>query len=151
MLHRLLSSQLMVEQPKRPIQRECERPVQKTISLQQMITATRIQNLFYAETALFADKSAIDEELTRLNSHLLSLKDLLQGDGPAGRQLDFLIQELNREFNTIGSKANDFEMSQSVVTMKTILEQIREQVQNLEQKSFTVHLICFLIARGQEG
>lgn len=89
------------------------------------------QRLF-AETAIFADKAAIDEELTRLKSHLLSLREILQGKGPSGRQLDFLIQELNREINTIGSKANDFEISQSVVTMKSILEQIREQVQNLE-------------------
>ena len=89
------------------------------------------QRLF-AETAIFADKSAIDEEMTRLKSHLLSLSEILQGDGPSGRQLDFLIQELNREINTIGSKANDFEISQSVVTMKSVLEQIREQVQNLE-------------------
>ncbi|MDD4324714.1 MAG: YicC family protein [Eubacteriales bacterium] len=89
------------------------------------------QRLF-AETAIFADKAAIDEELTRLRSHLLSLREILQGDGPSGRQLDFLIQELNREINTIGSKANDFEISQLVVSMKSILEQIREQVQNLE-------------------
>ncbi|NLC40172.1 MAG: YicC family protein [Clostridiaceae bacterium] len=89
------------------------------------------QRLF-AETAIFADKAAIDEEMTRLKSHLLSLREILQGDGPSGRQLDFLIQELNREINTIGSKANDFEISQSVVTMKSVLEQIREQVQNLE-------------------
>ncbi|NLC89640.1 MAG: YicC family protein [Clostridiaceae bacterium] len=89
------------------------------------------QRLF-AETAIFADKAAIDEEMTRLSSHLLSLRDILQGEGPSGRQLDFLIQELNREINTIGSKANDFKISQSVVTMKSILEQIREQVQNLE-------------------
>ena len=89
------------------------------------------QRLF-AETAIFADKAAIDEELTRLRCHLLSLRELLQGEGPSGRQLDFLIQEINREINTIGSKGNDFEISQSVVTMKTILEQIREQVQNLE-------------------
>ncbi len=89
------------------------------------------QRLF-AETAIFADKAAIDEELTRLRCHLLSLRELLQGEGPSGRQLDFLIQEINREINTIGSKGNDFEISQSVVAMKTILEQIREQVQNLE-------------------
>ena len=89
------------------------------------------QRLF-AETAIFADKAAIDEEMTRLKSHLLSLREILQGEGPSGRQLDFLIQELNREINTIGSKANDFEISQSVVTMKSVLEQIREQVQNLE-------------------
>lgn len=89
------------------------------------------QRLF-AETAIFADKSAIDEEMTRLKSHLLSLSEILKGDGPSGRQLDFLIQELNREINTIGSKASDFEISQSVVTMKSVLEQIREQVQNLE-------------------
>lgn len=89
------------------------------------------QRLF-AETAIFADKAAIDEEMTRLKSHLLSLREILQGEGPSGRQLDFLSQELNREINTIGAKANDFEISQLIVKMKSILEQIREQVQNLE-------------------
>lgn len=89
------------------------------------------QRLF-AETALFADRASIDEEITRLQAHLSSLEDLLQTEAPVGRQLDFLIQEIFREVNTAGSKANDLELTQIVVTAKTLLEKIREQVQNLE-------------------
>ena len=89
------------------------------------------QRLF-AETALFADRASIDEEVTRLQVHLDSLKNLLKTEAPVGRQLDFLIQEIFREVNTVGSKANDLELTQVVVAAKTLLEKIREQVQNLE-------------------
>ena len=89
------------------------------------------QRLF-AETALFADRSSIDEEVTRLRSHITALEANLSVTGPVGRRLDFLIQEMNREVNTIGSKANDLDIAKTVVMMKTQLEAIREQVQNLE-------------------
>lgn len=89
------------------------------------------QRLF-AETALFADRSSIDEEVTRLRSHATALETNLSLTGPVGRKLDFLIQEINREVNTIGSKANDLDIANTVVLMKTQLEAIREQVQNLE-------------------
>ena len=89
------------------------------------------QRLF-AETALFADRSSIDEEITRLGAHLDALSQALESDLPVGRQLDFLIQEIFREINTIGSKANDLELTQAVVASKTLLEKIREQVQNIE-------------------
>ncbi|NLA95918.1 MAG: YicC family protein [Clostridiaceae bacterium] len=89
------------------------------------------QRLF-AETALFADRSSIDEEITRLYAHLDALGEALGSDLPVGRQLDFLIQEIFREINTIGSKANDLELTQAVVASKTLLEKIREQVQNIE-------------------
>ncbi len=89
------------------------------------------QRLF-AETALFADRSSIDEEVTRLFSHITALEANLSVTGPVGRRLDFLIQEMNREVNTIGSKANDLDIAKTVVMMKTQLEAIREQVQNLE-------------------
>lgn len=89
------------------------------------------QRLF-AETALFADRSSIDEEVTRLRSHVTALEANLSLTGPVGRKLDFLIQEMNREVNTIGSKANDLDIAKTVVLMKTQLEAIREQVQNLE-------------------
>lgn len=89
------------------------------------------QRLF-AETALFADRASIDEELIRLKAHLLSLKALLKAEGPVGRQLDFLLQEIFREVNTVASKANDLDLTQIAVEAKTLLEKIREQVQNFE-------------------
>lgn len=84
------------------------------------------------EVALFADKASIDEEITRLHSHLVQLRSLLIDPEPAGRKLDFVVQEMNREFNTIGSKANDGELTKLVLTGKAEIEKIREQVQNIE-------------------
>lgn len=85
-----------------------------------------------AEIAIFADKAAIDEELVRLDSHLRQFDLILEEDGPIGKKLDFLCQEINREINTIGSKSSDLEITALVVQMKSSLEEIREQVQNLE-------------------
>jgi len=84
------------------------------------------------EAVLFADRSNISEELTRLQSHLQQFEDCMQSAEPVGRTLDFLSQEMNREVNTIGSKANDAAISREVVQMKTELEKFREQVQNVE-------------------
>lgn len=84
------------------------------------------------EAAIFADKVAVDEETVRLHSHLGQLRELLCAGGAVGRKLDFLIQEFNREANTIGSKCNDLEITRHVVDMKAEIEKIREQVQNLE-------------------
>ncbi|MDW7650224.1 MAG: YicC/YloC family endoribonuclease [Bacillota bacterium] len=84
------------------------------------------------EVAIFADRSNVTEELVRLASHLAAFRKALRQDGPIGRKLDFLTQELFREINTIGSKANDYEIASLVVEMKTELEKIREQVQNIE-------------------
>lgn len=84
------------------------------------------------EVAIFADRSDISEELTRLESHLAQFKEKLSSTEPVGRALDFLSQEINREINTVGSKANYAEVSQKVVVMKSELEKIREQVQNIE-------------------
>lgn len=84
------------------------------------------------EAALFADRTAIDEELVRLKSHLSQLETMLRADAPVGRKLDFLVQELNRETNTIGSKANDLTITRVVVDIKSEIEKIREQVQNIE-------------------
>ena len=84
------------------------------------------------EAALFADRSAVDEETVRLRSHLDQLRAMLQEQVPVGRKLDFLIQEMNREANTIGSKGNDLEMAHLVVDLKAEIEKIREQVQNIE-------------------
>jgi uncharacterized protein (TIGR00255 family) len=84
------------------------------------------------EVALFADRCDISEELTRLKSHLAQARKLLRSTEPAGRTLDFLCQELFREINTIGSKANEVEITRQAVAFKTELERIREQVQNIE-------------------
>ncbi len=84
------------------------------------------------EAAIFADRVATDEETTRLLSHIQQFKSILNSDEPAGRKLDFLTQELNREVNTIGSKANDINISKIVVDLKSEIEKIREQIQNVE-------------------
>ena len=84
-----------------------------------------------AEVAVFADKCAIDEELTRLSSHMTQLRETLRAKGSIGKRLDFILQEMNREVNTIGSKANDLTITNHVLDMKTELEKIREQIQNL--------------------
>ncbi len=84
------------------------------------------------EVAVFADKADINEELTRLESHVSQFFKIIETDGSIGRKLDFLVQEMNREMNTIGSKANDVQISQKVVEMKSELEKIKEQVQNIE-------------------
>jgi uncharacterized protein (TIGR00255 family) len=84
------------------------------------------------ELVFFADRSDISEELTRLRSHLDQFIALLAKDEPAGRTLDFILQEMNREINTIGSKANDIDISRTVVDVKTELEKMREQSQNIE-------------------
>ena len=81
---------------------------------------------------LFADRSDISEEMTRLQSHFQQFEDCVKSAEPVGRTLDFLTQEMNREVNTIGSKANDAAISREVVMMKTELEKFREQVQNVE-------------------
>lgn len=85
-----------------------------------------------AEVAIWADRTDVSEELARLRAHLTQLTALLAGDEPVGRTLDFLIQEINREVNTIGSKADDLEISQAVIAAKATLEKMREQVQNIE-------------------
>lgn len=84
------------------------------------------------EVAVYADKKAIDEELVRLDSHMKQVADLLESDEPIGRKLDFLLQEVNREVNTIGSKSPDYDISNHVVELKSEFEKIREQIQNIE-------------------
>lgn len=84
------------------------------------------------EAAIYADKAAVAEETVRLRSHLDQLEQMLSGDGPVGRKLDFLVQEINREANTIGSKSQDVQLARTVVDIKAEIEKIREQIQNLE-------------------
>lgn len=94
----------------------------KTVDEQRLLT----------ETAIFADKVAVAEETVRLKSHITQLNDLLNAGGAVGRKLDFIVQEMNRETNTIGSKAQDAEITRAVVDMKSEIEKIREQIQNIE-------------------
>ena len=84
------------------------------------------------EVVIYADKCSIEEEVTRLNSHVYQFRELLNSNEAVGKKLDFMIQEMNRETNTIGTKANNLEITNEVINMKTQLENIREQVQNIE-------------------
>ena len=95
-------------------------------------SATVDEQRLITETAIFADRVAVDEETVRLKSHCDQIESLLAGDEPVGRKLDFLMQEANREINTIGSKCQNTEIANIVVTVKAELEKIREQIQNLE-------------------
>ena len=90
------------------------------------------ENRILTEAAIFADKVAVDEETVRLRSHLQQMNAMLDAGGAMGRKLDFLLQEMNREANTIGSKCSDIEIARHVVDVKAEIEKIREQVQNLE-------------------
>lgn len=90
------------------------------------------QQRILQEAALYADKINVTEEIVRLRSHLSQLETMLKSPVAIGRKLDFLVQEMNRETNTIGSKANDFQIAKTVVDMKAEIEKIREQIQNLE-------------------
>ena len=90
------------------------------------------ENRLATELILFADRSSICEEITRLRSHINTFKDILESEGPVGKKLDFLVQEMNREVNTIASKANCIAITESVISSKNEIENIREQIQNIE-------------------
>ena len=101
--------------------------------MEEVLENTQIdESRILTEAAIFADKVAVDEETVRLRSHLSQLEDMLEKGGAIGRKLDFLIQEFNREANTIGSKCSDVALSRVVVDLKGEIEKIREQVQNIE-------------------
>ena len=101
--------------------------------LQEVLASTTIdQSRILTEAAIFADKVAVDEETVRLRSHLDQMNTMLTGGGAVGRKLDFLLQEMNRETNTIGSKCTDVRLARIVVDIKAELEKIREQTQNIE-------------------
>ena len=104
-----------------------------TAKLQEVLADRQLdESRVLTEAAIFADKVAVDEETVRLHSHIAQFREMLAGGSPIGRKLDFLIQEMNRETNTIGSKCNNLEISTIVVNMKAEIEKIREQVQNIE-------------------
>ena len=90
------------------------------------------QSRILTEAAIFADHVAVDEETVRLRSHMAQLRTMINGNSPTGRKIDFLIQEFNREANTIGSKCQNFEIAHAVVDLKSEIEKIREQIQNIE-------------------
>lgn len=90
------------------------------------------KNRLAQEIVIYSDKCSVEEELTRLKSHIIQFRELINKDEPVGKRLDFLIQEMNREVNTIGAKSGNIEITNSVVELKTVLEDIREQVQNIE-------------------
>ena len=101
--------------------------------LKEILSSTTIdESRILTEAAIFADKVAVDEETVRLRSHLEQMNTMLTGGGAVGRKLDFLLQEMNREANTIGSKCTDVKLARIVVDIKAELEKIREQTQNIE-------------------
>ena len=104
-----------------------------TAKMEEVLQSTTIdESRILTEAAIFADKVAVDEETVRLRSHVSQLRTMLESDEPMGRKMDFLIQEVNRESNTIGSKCNDIAIARDVVALKAEVEKIREQVQNIE-------------------
>ena len=101
--------------------------------MQEVLADTSIdETRILTEAAIYADTTAVDEETVRLRSHLTQMDGMLRETQPVGRKLDFLVQEMNREANTIGSKANDVDMARIVVDIKSEIEKIREQIQNIE-------------------
>ena len=104
-----------------------------TARIEELLGETEVDRARLAtEVAIFADRAAIDEEIVRLNTHLVHFRELLEADEPVGRKMDFLVQEMNRECNTIGSKANDGELTSIVLLSKAEIEKLREQIQNIE-------------------
>ena len=104
-----------------------------TARMEEMLQSTTVdEQRILMEAAIYADKVAVDEETVRLRSHVAQLRTMLASDEPMGRKMDFLIQEVNRESNTIGSKCSDIEIARHVVDIKAEIEKIREQIQNIE-------------------
>ena len=104
-----------------------------TAKMKEILQSTTIdESRILMEAAIYADKVAVDEETVRLHSHVAQLRAMLEDGGVIGRKADFLIQELNRESNTIGSKCSDLEITEYVVALKAEIEKIREQIQNIE-------------------
>ncbi|MDE5563783.1 MAG: YicC family protein [Oscillospiraceae bacterium] len=101
--------------------------------ISELLDSTTIdEQRILTEAAIFSEKTAVDEETVRLRSHISQMQDMLATDGSIGRKLDFLVQEMNREVNTIGSKVQDVNITTVVVSMKAEIEKIREQIQNIE-------------------
>lgn len=105
---------------------------EKLLSRIKELSIEHDENRFEQEVAYIAQKMDVDEELDRLNSHFVEIEKIFKRDEPIGRRLDFIMQELNREANTLGSKSTDIETTQASVELKVLIEQMREQVQNIE-------------------
>jgi uncharacterized protein (TIGR00255 family) len=103
-----------------------------TKRMQEFVNGQLDETRILTEVAVFADKADINEEITRLRSHIQQFLQTLNEYEPIGRKLDFIVQEMNREANTIGSKANDSNIAKKVVEIKSLLEKLKEQVQNIE-------------------
>ena len=124
---------LVTEVEKRSPERVAEYREKLLARMREVLEGTDVdETRIVTEAAIYADKTAVDEETVRLRSHLQQLDGMLNEEKPVGRKLDFLVQEMNREANTIGSKANDVSMAQTVVNIKSEIEKIREQIQNIE-------------------
>ena len=131
--HASVIETLVGEVEKRSPERVAEYREKLLARMREVLESTDIdETRIVTEAAIYADKTAVDEETVRLRSHLHQLDGMLNEVKPVGRKLDFLVQEMNREANTIGSKANDVEMAQTVVNIKSEIEKIREQIQNIE-------------------
>ena len=129
----ILSRLVYLEQAVGEIEQTSAERVQKyTEKLYAKLKALLEDTNILTEAAIFADKTAVDEETVRLRSHIRQYRDILEKNEPVGRKLDFLTQELNRETNTIGSKAQELAITRMVVDMKAEIEKIREQIQNIE-------------------
>jgi len=126
-------SQLLAKLEARSPQTVSEYRTKLENRMREVLANTQLdESRILTEAAIFADKVAVDEETVRLHSHLGQLEEMLNSGVPVGRKLDFLIQEFNREANTIGSKCTDLEIARHVVDIKAEIEKIREQVQNVE-------------------
>ena len=130
-LDNILANTAKVEE--RSPQTVAEYRAKLTARMEEVLQSTTIDpQRILTEAAIYADKVAVDEETVRLRSHVAQLRTMLASDEPMGRKMDFLIQEVNRESNTIGSKCNDVSIAQVVVALKAEVEKMREQVQNVE-------------------
>ncbi len=134
----ILSRLLFIEQAVKTVEERSPQTVREyrerlTAKMREVLEDKNIdESRLITEAAIFADRIAVDEETVRLKSHIEQFRSLLGEGGQAGRKLDFLVQELNREANTIGSKAQDVEIARTVVAIKAEIEKIREQIQNIE-------------------
>ena len=131
-LHFLTTSIDQIESASANLSMEYKQRLMERIAVLTEDTFSLDEGRLEQEVAYLADKSDISEEVLRVRSHLEQFKSIMAGDGPAGHKLNFLLQEINREFNTIGSKAGKTEIAHLVVDVKSELEKIREQVQNIE-------------------
>ena len=132
--NRIENVRLRVEEIKKSSEHVVEDYIEKLKArvAELMEPGTVDENRLMQEIVIYSDKSSIEEELTRLESHINQFLDLLNQSSPIGKKIDFLIQEMNRETNTIGSKANNIDITNNVIEMKTEIENIREQIQNIE-------------------